>query len=1075
MLGHRSVSLPASQRSRRRVATFALLGAFAACSRDGAAPSDGEVEAHVRAPAQVAAVLARIGEAVPGGLGPIEEGRPVVDVELAASASAAARVTDRASGLALTFALDGAADARAAEDTRVAVYAEAGPEGADLVQRETPFGIEDFVYFAEPPARSELVYRVGVEEVAGLRLLGGTLELLDSGGAPRLRVRRPFAVDARGVRVDADLAVEGCAYDTSPELPWGRAVTPPGASSCVVRISWRAEHYPLLVDPQWVSTQNNMTFARTRMAVTEIAPGSPTSRLLVTGGFGTTGTALASAEVYEPLSRTFALVDAMQVARGNHAAASLADPVAPGGVAAPVVVSGGATIESTPTPIASIEVFNPATGRFKLDPNPLNALNPARFQHTATLFAAHKVLIAGGTGDPLNQPTNSAFVYDFSNFDGSGDPVASLVATANTLNSSRTAHAATRLASGNVLVTGGFVLSGTALTSAELWDATGGTFGSVSTSGGGLAQMSALRALHTATLITEGPAATKNAVVIVGGVTGKTGGVYNNTIDIFRESGSQTGFEPQGTPITMADARASHTAALLAFPDPDASPPDASYSRLVVVGGTSGSGALAKAESYDPVGAAFSALPAPSGRRDHGSATVVAGQQASGGRGVLVLGGRNASDIVLSTAQLLLEPNGDACTLDQECLSGFCTDGVCCDTRCLDDCYHCTAALKQSGADDGTCGPTVAVPNPAVPDPLTEDVQCVDEVQTYTRCNGAGARVVVKSDDCKPSTCSGDGVNCSSFCDSNTVGVGQRCSPTGWCDINGEACLLLGQGGAGGGPAANSCRPRKDLGQCCGQDYECKPGSQCVDGVCCNSPCGSQCAACDVEGSVGTCRPVPAGQTPRLGGAANRVECAGQGTTCGGECNGSDQDSCAYPGADVVDEASFACVCPNDDCEIGPATETHDVCNGVGEAQEVTNDACLGFRCASDLKCRTSCATDEDCILDYICEASACIALTGPKCDADHTLRLPAAPDRDCTPYMCRGEACLETCSSVNDCVAPAVCNAAGHCVDQLPVAEVPSCSCRLVARGGPREGGTGAWLWATLAGLAAVGRRRRR
>ena len=130
--------------------------------------------------------------------------------------------------------------------------------GGRRLHRPHPLGDEDFVYFAREPERQALAYRVDVSRVAGLRLVSRTLEFLDPGGAPRLRVAPPFVVDAGGRRLPANLAV-GCAADVSPRAPWGRPVTPPGASSCVVTVSWARAgvRYPALVDPQWTSTQQH--------------------------------------------------------------------------------------------------------------------------------------------------------------------------------------------------------------------------------------------------------------------------------------------------------------------------------------------------------------------------------------------------------------------------------------------------------------------------------------------------------------------------------------------------------------------------------------------------------------------------------------------------------------------------------------------------------------------------------------------------------------------------------------------------------------------------------------------------
>lgn len=58
----------------------------------------------------------------------------------------------------------------------------------------------------------------------------------------------------------------------------------------------------------------------------------------------------------------------------------------------------------------------------------------------------------------------------------------------------------------------------------------------------------------------------------------------------------------------------------------------------------------------------------------------------------------------------LRSEDGDACSIDDDCHSGFCVDGVCCDSACgagaLDDCMACSVAA--GAASDGACGPVSA-------------------------------------------------------------------------------------------------------------------------------------------------------------------------------------------------------------------------------------------------------------------------------------------------------------------------------------------------------------------------------
>ena len=169
-------------------------------------------------------------------------------VALPLRADGPVRLEDDTSHVTVSFALRGASDATVTTTGGIAIYPGA-LEGADVLHRVHAEGTEDYVVFQERPPKEEIAYDVDVSRVAGLRLVSNTLEFLDQGGAPRLRVAPPYVVDANGARTESVLAVEGCAFDVSPRAPWRRAVTSPGASRCVVRVSWKAGAYPLMVDP----------------------------------------------------------------------------------------------------------------------------------------------------------------------------------------------------------------------------------------------------------------------------------------------------------------------------------------------------------------------------------------------------------------------------------------------------------------------------------------------------------------------------------------------------------------------------------------------------------------------------------------------------------------------------------------------------------------------------------------------------------------------------------------------------------------------------------------------------------
>ncbi|MCA9618689.1 MAG: hypothetical protein KC731_06700 [Myxococcales bacterium] len=170
----------------------------------------------------------------------------------------------------------------------------------DLMQRRTAEGTEDFLLFDQPLPDATLRYRLVLSDaVAGLRLVAEQLELLDEGGAPRLRVKPPFVIDADGRRHAAHLALPDCASDHDPRAPQGRPVTAAGATSCTLRLAWaEGLPHPLLVDPFWTLTGS---LAQARIVHTSSL--LPDGKVLAMGGWDLV-TTFASAEIYDPVTET---------------------------------------------------------------------------------------------------------------------------------------------------------------------------------------------------------------------------------------------------------------------------------------------------------------------------------------------------------------------------------------------------------------------------------------------------------------------------------------------------------------------------------------------------------------------------------------------------------------------------------------------------------------------------------------------------------------------------------------------------------------------------------------------------
>jgi hypothetical protein len=162
---------------------------------------------------------------------------------------------DDVSSVALTVALEGAQHVRGETADGYVVYPGAAPGGGDIVHLPTVEGTEDHLHYDTRPTVRELRYTVGLAaKVAGLRKVSEVVEFLDEGGAPRLRMNAPYAVDAKGERHELAVRIEGCAYDTDPRAPWGRPTMTPRAEACTVAVTLPESGYPMLVDPAWTAT-----------------------------------------------------------------------------------------------------------------------------------------------------------------------------------------------------------------------------------------------------------------------------------------------------------------------------------------------------------------------------------------------------------------------------------------------------------------------------------------------------------------------------------------------------------------------------------------------------------------------------------------------------------------------------------------------------------------------------------------------------------------------------------------------------------------------------------------------------
>ena len=163
-----------------------------------------------------------------------------------------------------------------------------------------------------------------------------------------------------------------------------------------------------LYDPAsetWTAT-GNLTSMRGRGDHT--ATLLPNGKVLVAGGFYIVITingesfSLDTAELYDPVSGTWTATGSLATARQEHTATLLPD--------GRVLVVGGRDYDSTSYDeyLASAELYDPGTGTWATT----GSLGTARAGHTATLLPNGKVLVAGGVSNYQIGITSSAELYD---------------------------------------------------------------------------------------------------------------------------------------------------------------------------------------------------------------------------------------------------------------------------------------------------------------------------------------------------------------------------------------------------------------------------------------------------------------------------------------------------------------------------------------------------------------------------------------------------------------------------------------------------------------------------------------
>jgi hypothetical protein len=412
-------------------------------------------------------------------------------------------------------------------------------------------------------------------------------------------VRTPWA----GIALSSlFLVLSACAGGASSEIPAGAV---PGVPALSVPATGTTG-FPVTVSVQGPSSRNVYTWTIAPATATFKGGSATASGSTVVFTSSTAGTVnltciatVGNALVSQPAAGSVTINPPATAAGTFQAAGSLlqgrlglAAALLPNGT---ILVTGGSASASGPA-LNSTEIYNPATQTSLAGP----VMNTARANHAVAPINGTQFLITGGGAAPVGTPPNNpnSEIYD------SG--LAGFAVPSGLMASNRAYHTATSIVTpAGVLIAGGLTAAGIQLNSEELYSSSTQTFTAAGTV--------TLAPYHTATRLPSGK------VLLVSHTGGGSSWAPFATI---YDPATQTFSAPANQPQVP---REGHQAILL----PSLDPP-----KVLILGGSAGSGPVASAEWFDPGTSLFSPVGAAmaSPREDFGAAILPSNQ-------VLLVGG----------------------------------------------------------------------------------------------------------------------------------------------------------------------------------------------------------------------------------------------------------------------------------------------------------------------------------------------------------------------------------------------------------------------------------------------------